>query len=520
MAALVDRLQREHPAAQVLSSGEVHDYEGQFLYISPVSAHRDISHPVYQRSKIPPSVRDHLLISEPTRFSSTLRRHIRDADVQEQWVEKVIYTTSEPFPNILRRSEVIATEEVALSPLQTALERTWRKTQELYLLYRRAASGEDNSLMNLTEALEQLLERHNLVSCVGHYRVFLTDEPEDEDEEEDANTPKPVDPLKNALAVALIDHALAVKHALSLYSRPSHQATQIELTRRFEEAFAPELSSLRPVEIVPPQLLHSQSPISSESRQTTALPRSISPEQELIRASRKNSQVGRRASRKQSVSHRISIMNPFKRSNHGTSNSVATIQGQPIIAETAATPKVEEADIDDTATVHSRTTNQSRETNTKRRSFFGEVLQKHTSSLSISTSVAGEETKSQKRQRSRSASRSVAGKSVDNVSHTTSRHNGNVEDRPTPTIITSPKGGWSTIPSLTEPPRPVTRSSATSIRSPELRSPVSQTHSFNGGGNANGGVRDSVKKRFSLLKGVSRKASRLDFKSGQTVHEE
>jgi hypothetical protein len=524
MATLVDRLQKEHPSAQVLSSGEVHDYEGQFLYISPVSAHRDISHPVYQRSKIPPSVRDHLLISEPTRFSSTLRRHIRDADVQEQWVEKVIYTTSEPFPNILRRSEVIATEEVALSPLQTALERTWRKTQELYLLYRRAASGEDNSLMNLTEALEQLLELHSSsLSCVAHYRVFLTDEPDEEDEEEDdANTPKPVDPLKNALAVALIDHALAIKHALSLYSRPSHQATQIELTRRFEEAFAPELSSLRPVEIVPPQLLHSQSPISSESRQTTALPRSISPEQELIRASRKNSQIGRRASRKQSVSHRISIMNPFKRSNHGTSNSVATIQGQPNGKMNGHTPtaKVEEADIDDAATVHSRTTNQSRDTNTKRRSFFGEVLQKHTSSLSISTSVAGDETKSQKQQRSRSASRSVAGKSVDNVSHATSRHNGTVEDRPTPTIITSPKGGWSTIPSLTEPPRPVTRSSATSIRSPELRSPVSQSHSSNGAGNANGGVRDSVKKRFSLLKGVSRKASRLDFKSGQTVHEE
>ncbi|KAJ0368200.1 hypothetical protein COL922a_014374, partial [Colletotrichum nupharicola] len=35
MATLVDRLQKEHPSAQVLSSGEVHDYEGQFLYISP-----------------------------------------------------------------------------------------------------------------------------------------------------------------------------------------------------------------------------------------------------------------------------------------------------------------------------------------------------------------------------------------------------------------------------------------------------------------------------------------------------
>ncbi|KAL2821341.1 hypothetical protein BDW59DRAFT_164223 [Aspergillus cavernicola] len=522
MAMLIDRMQKEHPAAQVLSSGgEIHDYEGQFLYISPVSVHRDMAHPVYQRSKVPPSVRDHLLISEPTRFSSTLRRHIRDADVQEQWVEKVVYTTSEPFPNILRRSEVVASEEVALSPLQTAIERTWRKTQELYLLYRRAVSGEDTSLTNLTEAMEQLIALDSSsTSCVAHYRQFLTDEPEEEeDDDEDANTPKPVDPLKNALAVALIDHALAIKHALALYSRPAYQATQNELTRRFEEAFAPELSSLRPVEFTPPHLLPVQSPNSWDSRQVTALPRSISPEQELIRASRKNSQVRRHVSRKQSVSQRISVMNPFKRSNHGASSSVATIQGHTngtkVNGHVPASGRSEDVDLDDAATIHSRTTNQSRDTNHKRRSFFGEVLQKHASSLSISASTNGDDSKSQKRQRSRSASRDAAGKSMENVSRTTSRHNGIAEDRPTPSI-TSPKGGWSTIPSVAEHPRPVTRSSMASVQSPELRSPGAQTNSSN----ASGGVRDSVMKRFSLLKGVGRKASRLDFRGDQTVHEE
>ncbi|KAL5052275.1 hypothetical protein BDW71DRAFT_202395 [Aspergillus fruticulosus] len=532
MATLIDRMQKEHPAAQVMSSGEVNDYEGQYLYISPVSVHRDMSHPVYQRSKVPPSVRDHLLISEPTRFSSTLRRHIGDADVEEQWVEKIIYTTSEPFPNILRRSEVISTEEIALTPLQTALERTWRKTQELYLLHRRAASGEDMSLMNLTEAIEQLLELNSApASCVAHYRQFLTDEPEDDEEEEEeevARTPKPVDPLKNALAVALIDHALAIKHALALYSRPAHQATQAELTRRFEEAFALELSSLRPTESMSPVLHRNQSPTSSESRRGTALPRSISPEQELIRSSRKSSRAHhRQASRKQSVSHRISIMNPFKRSNHGASDSVATIHGQPngnkANGHLTGSSGKEEADLDDAATVHSRTTNQSHDTNNKRRNFFGDVLHKHTSSLSISTSVNGDEaSKSQKRQRSRSASRSVADKSTDNVSRSASRRNGTTAGQSTssvtsPTAVTSPKGGWSTIPSVTEHPRPVTRSSINSARSPELRSPGART---NGSSNTGGGVRDSVMRRFSSLKGVGRKASRLDFRNEQPVYEE
>ena len=55
MASFVDRMQREHPTAQVMSTGEIPDYEGQFLQISAVSAYRDVSHPVYQRPKVPVS---------------------------------------------------------------------------------------------------------------------------------------------------------------------------------------------------------------------------------------------------------------------------------------------------------------------------------------------------------------------------------------------------------------------------------------------------------------------------------
>ena len=196
MASFVDRKQREHPTAQIMSSGEIPDYEGQFLQITSVSAHRDVAHPVYQRSKVPHSVREHLLISDPARFSSTSRRHTSSSDVREQYVEKLIFTAAESFPNILRRSEIVSAQEIALSPLQTALERTCRKTQELQLLERRAASGEDSGLSNLTEALDQLLEsRGSSPNCVAMYRVFLggaqgtkekqSDIAEEDDEEQD-----------------------------------------------------------------------------------------------------------------------------------------------------------------------------------------------------------------------------------------------------------------------------------------------------------------------------------------------
>ncbi|KAF9885773.1 hypothetical protein FE257_012355 [Aspergillus nanangensis] len=530
MVSFVDRMQREHPAAQIVSSGETHDYEGQFLHISPVSVHRDMAHPVNQRSKVPPSVRDHLMISEPCRFTSTLKRHTRGANVEEQWVEKVIYTSAEPFPNILRRSEVVAVEEIALSPLQTALERTWRKTQELSLLQRRAATGEDASLSNLTEALDQLLDlKSSTPSCVALYRCFLSDdvksdeeddeEEEDDDDDDNDETSTPVDPMKNALAVALIDHALAIKHALAMFYRAAHQATQAELMRRFEEAFAVELASLSPVLPDAPQTAQRRSPHSLEDRrQQSATPRAMSPEQELIRRQHLN----RKHSTKQSVSHRISIMNPFKRSNHGASNSVATIHADAKDGNTNGIGehgRGEDAGDreDDAVTVHSRTTNRSRDTQSKRRSFFGEKLHKHASSLSMSGAKSGDDP--QESQRPRSRSRDAAAKSRESLSRTRSQRNGTTaKDRP---VVTSPKSGWSTIPSIQDYPRPVTRSSAASIRSPELRSPEATSpptqHS------STGSARDSVRKRFSLLKGIGRKNSRLDFRgdpNGMTVREE
>jgi hypothetical protein len=534
MASFVDRMQREHPAAQIMSSGEIPDYEGQFLQISGVTAHRDVSHPVFQRSKVPHSVREHLLISEPSRFSVTSQRHTSSSDVREQYVEKLIFTVAEPFPNILRRSEIVSVQEVALSPLQTAIERTCRKTQELQLLERRAASGEDNGLSNLTEALEQLLEtRGSSSNCVALYRGFLRgaqgtkdklEEAEDEDEDEDGpqeepQEPETMDPMENALAVALIDHALAIKHALSLYQRPAQQATQAELLRRLENVFEPELASLTtspPEHQSPTPTQTRRSPTSSELRRNQAVQRSVSPEQELIRASRGNTHTRKRSER-QSVSHRISIINPFKRS-HGQSNSIFTIQ--PSDSKDKNIDEREEDD--DAATIHSRATSHSRGGKSeKRRSWFGQA--KHGSSASI----AGADEALKKRP-SRSASRDAA-QSHDGRSRAGSQHRGpaasgaagNPSERP----AHASSGGWSTLPPTRDYPRPVTRESTNGNRDV---APTNGTNGVNGNVSSHtatpnyrdSGVRDSVFRRFSLLKGVGRKSSRMDFKANGSLPEE
>ncbi|CAG8925638.1 unnamed protein product [Penicillium salamii] len=502
MAAFIDRMQREHPIAQIMSSGEIPDYEGQFLQISAVSAYRDVSHPVYQRSKVPYSVREHLLISEPLRFSSTSRRHTGSSDVREQFVEKFVFTVSDAFPNILRRSEIVSAQEIALSPLQTAIERTWRKTQELQLLERRAASGEDSSLSNLTEALEQLLEHRSPSSnCVALYRVFLSDaeiarnkrleEVDENAEDVEESEPEPVDPMETALSVALVDHALAIKHALSLYQRPAHQATQAELLRRFEDVFEPELGSVAPAPVeysspTPTQTAR-QSPVGDARR--LPIHRTISPEQDV----NGRTAHARKRSDRQSVSHRISIINPFKR--HGGSNSIFTIQ-----PDKTQTTGEEEVD-DDTATIHSRTTNHSRAGRSeKRRSFFGDKGYKHGSSPSVA-----QESQTSLKIRNPSQDASHNGRSRGSSQH---RHPSTGERAPP-----SASGGWSTLPPTRDYSRPATRdSNPVTMTTTNGTAPLSPVSNHSSG---NGGMRDSVFRRFSLLKGkgVGRKNSRMDIKS-------
>ncbi|KAI9717012.1 MAG: hypothetical protein M1812_004947 [Candelaria pacifica] len=245
LSAFIDRMQQQHPAAQVAPPGEVTDVEGQFLQICAVSTNRDLLHPVYQRSKILPPTREYLLGSHPCHFSVTSRRQAPSIDVNEQWVEKRIYTTMEAFPTILRRSEIIAVNEIRLSPIQTAIERAVRKTQELASLESRFAQGEDSLYSALTDALTESVHPSSDAS-VALYRKLLPAEGEESEVLVLPNEENELEPLHTALRMALVDHTVELKRCLSLYTRPAHQATRTELARYLEAAFAPEIASLIP----------------------------------------------------------------------------------------------------------------------------------------------------------------------------------------------------------------------------------------------------------------------------------
>lgn len=74
-SAFTDRMQEQYPSAQIVTSGDVDEVEGQFLVISAITPHRDLAHRVFQRARVPQMTRDYLLCSHPQSFSMTTRRH-------------------------------------------------------------------------------------------------------------------------------------------------------------------------------------------------------------------------------------------------------------------------------------------------------------------------------------------------------------------------------------------------------------------------------------------------------------
>lgn len=239
-SVFADRMRQQHPAAQIVPPGDLAEVEGQYLQIIAVSPHRDLGHRVFQHSRVPQPIREHLLSSRTRRFSVTSRRHSTTSGVKDQWIEKTIFSTADSFPNILRRSEIVSVDILSLSPLQTALERTSRKTSEIALLDKRIRDGDDSGYAALTEAIKNSVDPLS-ASSVAQYHQFLPEpfEPNLDDLEE-----PPLEPLQNALKFALIDHASTLKHSLNLYSRKGLERST--LSQALFSTFAPEFAILIP----------------------------------------------------------------------------------------------------------------------------------------------------------------------------------------------------------------------------------------------------------------------------------
>ncbi|KAF4989745.1 hypothetical protein FGRMN_8932 [Fusarium graminum] len=261
-SAFADRMQEQYPAAQIVTGGDVDDVEGQFLVISAVTPHRDLNHQIFQRARVPQVIRDFLLSSHPQTFSISTRRNTT-GPVQEHSAEKLVFTTADAFPTILRRSEVVDAQEIHLSAHETALERVVRKTQEMTALEHRVTDGNGEHAQLLLDAVSVSVNpgSENSVAC---YRQLIPEPKEaDEDAEEDDDQEVPEVQLTtqdSAIKMALVDHAIMIKRCLAMFARSPNEllsSRHDELHRYFESTFASEIAHLTPPQ---PQREHVTTP--------------------------------------------------------------------------------------------------------------------------------------------------------------------------------------------------------------------------------------------------------------------
>lgn len=267
-SAFTDRMRQLHPAAQMTPNREEEDEEGQYLQIFSVSVYRDLDHPIYQQPKVVQSTRDYISSARPNRFAVTSKRHSPASGVHNQWIEKTLYKTKESFPTILRRSEIVAVDAIRLSPLQTAVERTARKSSELAALDKRLTSGEESDFTGLTDAIRSSVDPSS-AATVAQYRQLLPTAPEEADED----TERPaLSPLQNALQIALLDYTSILKHCLSHYTHLDNVPIRASLSKQFQGTFSPELALLAPNHTPGDHHLFASPPQSSAGKPSSVAP--------------------------------------------------------------------------------------------------------------------------------------------------------------------------------------------------------------------------------------------------------
>lgn len=233
-SGFTDRIQEQFPSAQIVTSDNIDDVEGQFLVISSVSPHRDLSHHVFQRARVLQITRDYIVSAHPQKFSISVKRNT-SGPAETHYAEKVVYSTAEPFPTILRRSEIVSVTDVHLAAKEAALERIVRKTQEMTAVEKKIVDGDksDEVAQLLIDAIGISVNPDSENSVVIYRQLIPGTQPRTDNESHDGDTdvdeldnqlmeeqPAPeLSPQESAIKMALIDHAIMLKRCLATLSK-------------------------------------------------------------------------------------------------------------------------------------------------------------------------------------------------------------------------------------------------------------------------------------------------------------
>lgn len=199
----VDRLLQLHPSARVVD-GIADSVEGQFLQVVPVFPETDYTHPVWRKTRVPDTVRSFLARRDIRIFCVPSER----PEGSPVWSEKTVFFTSDGFPSILKRSEIVQSAVVAVSPVESAIEDVLARSKEIAAFEKKytdiKATPENRpDLGPLSVALTNAVDAHRSVAGL---RLFLA---EQETKME----------IREALKTVMSDHVAVVRRALGTYGR-------------------------------------------------------------------------------------------------------------------------------------------------------------------------------------------------------------------------------------------------------------------------------------------------------------
>ncbi|KAK7203779.1 hypothetical protein BZA70DRAFT_268708 [Myxozyma melibiosi] len=228
-------------ASLAVMNGE-EEVEGQYLSIIAVAP--EPSPALNAAVDIPPSARDFFLrlsldrfsVSRPIKHGTVNGRpvSVSSANPVDVWVEKTVFATRERFPTILRRSEVVATEVIYLSPLASAAEAIARKAGEILQMARRssAAPGDEMCSSQLGMLLSGAVDAP-VNGGIQVYRNLL-------DLYESDQSPEIME-HKERTQLVLLDYVAVLMYALHVHSvvvvqalRPLHESLIVLFDRNFK----------------------------------------------------------------------------------------------------------------------------------------------------------------------------------------------------------------------------------------------------------------------------------------------
>ncbi|KDR75412.1 hypothetical protein GALMADRAFT_249465 [Galerina marginata CBS 339.88] len=182
--AFCERMLNKHPGAQLLKTAgeppvDIRYGNDQYIQCTAVTPEPDRNLPVFTNPDVPLAVRTYYEHSGINLFSSSrqIRKTTRDG-TEEVWMEKTYYTTEQPFPTVLRRSEVVNLEFVEISPLENALQEVEEKTKELaglHLKYQALAkTAQDVSTNKLAMSLNTAVDTPLNTGIASYRQIFFS----------------------------------------------------------------------------------------------------------------------------------------------------------------------------------------------------------------------------------------------------------------------------------------------------------------------------------------------------------